>query len=453
MRLTKLNIIVLDVVLSIIIAASLSVSAYAIWQGSGNITPEDVKMVRAEETNPSSKYIIFKGIRAVGNPAEFRFTPLIPAASDFDQNAHYYKKTGADYSYEGKLASAPDGFPTDYYVDESPEITAYAAVGYTGLVAELQIPDKYNDKPVKMIGSYGPVAKANKSFANDPVIADIVISPNVEKVRSCAFMGLKLLRRVEFRSHILAGRLPKGTFPAGYYTDKNGTAPPGGGLPDGSSEYFIENYVPVSVRPAPDGFPTDYFYQKDDGAYAGLAGNIFTDEQGASSAQSYENFPEGFYIKTSGDATPAVYTPAGELNYFKKDGYVSVGILPATTFPAGYYVYGYKELGNSSTAPPGFPRGYYTLENNEPYDNMYVPAEATFRSGVNYYVRGYIPATESEPDGKTLYYTEKVPSVNVEIMAFADCGNGKTVTIINPPSQIPANALTNTEYNECALSG
>lgn len=482
MKRIKLNVgrLIVAVSTALAVCVALSVATYAYW--SEKKEAEKVTQLDIGPYNPSEKYIIFKGIDDA-----FRFTPLVPAAEPFDPNAHYFRRTGhsrvapppapeipdgfpdgyyvrdgtdadasyrpvaegesfavgtdyfrADYECVKKSQSRPDGFPDGYFVDESPGITAYAATGYVGSVAELMIPDAHLGKPVRTVRPYPPVEKAGMSFAGNPIITEILIPANVERIGVRAFAGIERLRQVKFSSRVSVGILPAGSFPTGYFVREGEGAEPSqrgyvaatGAAPDGATEYFIENHVFLGpLESAPDGFPTDFSCQRDDGSHLPLEGNVFIDEQGTP-AQNYAGFPDGFYVRLSGDATPTAYAPARELNYFKTDGFVSVGALPATPFPEGYYLFGYKRFETVSSDPPAdFPDGYYVLNDET---GAYDPASGAYDPAETYYTVNYVEAPDgASPDGKTVYHIVRQKHLDVGKYAFAGCGRGNPVKIIN----------------------
>lgn len=374
-----------------------------------------------------------------------KYAPVPETQTTPDSGAKYYAREPASGSAPEagtKYCSAvceylgrPDERPGDwgagaYFVDGSPGITAYAAVGYVGLVSELIVPDSHERKPVSMIASYAPVAAANKGIADHPLIAEITVSPNVRLIKRGALRGLAQLRKVVFEKYMEIGILPAGKILGDegeaprYWTDANGMNP-ARGAPDGNTEYFIRNYECVGkLDAAPPDFPTGYFYQRgENGLYYPIE---LYEKRGESFAPiapdaDLSEFPAGHYARVGGTLDAPRCVPAAEIDYFKPMGYASAGKLPAA-WPEGYFAYGYKRIPDSAEAPPNFPNGYYAYD---PDTTAYEAAVLPFDETRSYYVVAYVSPSDGAPgpDGKTVYHIERQLPIRVEEMAFADCGS------------------------------
>ncbi len=137
-----INIIIIIIFMAIIVALIATVTTYSIWVRNSTAS-EDIP-VPVDDYNPSEKYIVFKAI----------------------------------------------------YSDQ--EIVAYAAVGYTGLVAELIIPSEHLNKPVTKICT--DETQLDKRFASNPIISSIYIPNSVTEIAAGAFQSIASLKSVEFES-------------------------------------------------------------------------------------------------------------------------------------------------------------------------------------------------------------------------------------------------------------
>lgn len=138
-RLLPLIIITLVIILSIIV-----VSTLALWQES--YQDEKTTEVDIGEYNPSLKHIIFSPLDSEG-------------VITTEQNA-----------------------------------VSYAAVGYTGLVAELEIPSVYNSKPVTAILK-DPDYESEAFFENQ-VITSLVVPSSVQRIASAVFANCSNLKKI-----------------------------------------------------------------------------------------------------------------------------------------------------------------------------------------------------------------------------------------------------------------
>lgn len=133
------------IIIAVSLAIAVSAITYAVWVRQVNATEElDMPI---DEYNPSLKYIIFHGINNSGE-----------------------------------------------LVDSSP--TAYAVVGYDGLVAELIIPPTYNDLPVTKIMT--DPDNIDKRLANNPIITSIRIPTSVTSIAAGACQSMPILEKVIF---------------------------------------------------------------------------------------------------------------------------------------------------------------------------------------------------------------------------------------------------------------
>ncbi len=150
MKVNRVSIIILIVVMSIAVISAVIVSSLAIWTE----TYEDDKTstIPVGEYNPSEKHIIFAPLDDNGN------------------------------------------FITDYDLAIS-----YAAVGYTGMVAELEIPSHYQPEgyaslPVTAILVHENYE--NEAFAGNGLIKEIIIPHTVTKIGAHVFSNLDVLEKI-----------------------------------------------------------------------------------------------------------------------------------------------------------------------------------------------------------------------------------------------------------------
>lgn len=143
MRLKKISAAAAIIAIIISVAASLSVSVYAIWQTQSEA--DLILEVPVDEYNPSLKHLIFYALDADGN-----FT-------------------------EGDAVS-------------------YAAVGYDGLVAEVNIPSEYQGLPVTKIATHSNYI--NYRFSNNPIIRVLTVPESVTVIANGAFANMPLLTEV-----------------------------------------------------------------------------------------------------------------------------------------------------------------------------------------------------------------------------------------------------------------
>lgn len=155
LKLNKTALIILIVAAVVLSALAIRGITYAVWTR----VSEDSQNLNTPISpyNPSEKYIIFRGLDAQNN-----------------------------------------------FSDETGEETvAYAAVGYTGLVAEVVIPSEY--KPTEA-GAALPVVKICNSnieddfqyrFNGNPIIASIQIPASVTEIAVSACAEMSLLEKVE----------------------------------------------------------------------------------------------------------------------------------------------------------------------------------------------------------------------------------------------------------------
>lgn len=140
----KIMAVALLILVALILILSMVTAVLAIWTES--YSDEHTSKIDLDEFNPSLKYIIFSPLDSEGN-----FT--------------------------------------------SPQnVVSYAAVGYTGLVAELEIPSIYNSKPVTAIlkdSNY-----LDQAFVNNQIITTITIPITVSRIGEGAFANLINLREV-----------------------------------------------------------------------------------------------------------------------------------------------------------------------------------------------------------------------------------------------------------------
>lgn len=156
----KKKTIVLIVVIAIILVASIVGVSLAVWLPRPN-DDEDIPFP-VEKVNPSLKHIVFQGLDSNG------------AFSNVDA-----------------------------------DIVSYAAVGYSGLVEELEIPSTYKEKPVVqiLIGS-----DTDSRFSGNPIISSIVIPDSVTYIASGVFANIPNLKSVVIKGESSTVKIGDGAF-------------------------------------------------------------------------------------------------------------------------------------------------------------------------------------------------------------------------------------------------
>ena len=144
-KVKTITLIISVILIAVSLAIAVTAITYAVWVRQVNAT-EELDMP-VDEYNPSLKYIIFHGIN----------------------------NSGA-------------------LVDSSP--TAYAVVGYDGLVAELIIPPTYNGRPVTKICA--DPDNIDKRLAENPIITSIRIPTSVTSIATGACQSMPILEKVIF---------------------------------------------------------------------------------------------------------------------------------------------------------------------------------------------------------------------------------------------------------------
>ncbi len=143
-NLNKKMLIMGIILLTVALATAVAVTTYAVWtQQTEDST--DIRLPQGD-LNPSAKYIIFRALDAEGN-----FT---------------------------------DG-----------EAVSYAAVGYTGLVAELVIPEEHEGKAVTRVTVDG-TQSAYSYFAGNQVVTSISIPASVTRIDDGTFANMTYLRKL-----------------------------------------------------------------------------------------------------------------------------------------------------------------------------------------------------------------------------------------------------------------
>ena len=163
------KIILISLLLVTLAFAAFSCKTAAIWRGQGT----DTERVESDVTpvNGSAKYIIYAALNSSGN-----------------------------------MILRPEE-------DDPEETVAYAVVGYTGLVAELIIPDTYDSLPVTKVlvaSSYRPYycycngavyrTGDDARLANNTVVKSIVFGSNVTTIGGGVCTGMVNLEKVTFAS-------------------------------------------------------------------------------------------------------------------------------------------------------------------------------------------------------------------------------------------------------------
>jgi hypothetical protein len=158
--------LIIIVIIFTVACIVLSSTTYAIWQKIVSASQEFEAPV--EDFNPSLKYLVFKGLDSNG-----------------------------DFSDEN--------------------IVNYAVVGYEGLVAEIIIPETYNDLAVTMIGT--DPNQIDSKFSNNELIISIFIPTSVVTIAGGTFQALTSLEKVEFSGTSEDVSVEIGDFAFGYCTN------------------------------------------------------------------------------------------------------------------------------------------------------------------------------------------------------------------------------------------
>lgn len=142
----------------------------ALWNDQSE--DESGTNVKVEETNGSAKYIVYVAMDSSGN---------------------YIVK------------------------DSGTSVASYAVIGYTGLVSELKIPSRYNNKPVTKVlvvpdyASYecsmneAAYAGNDPRLTNNPVVRSIVFGSNVTFVGAGVCAGMVNLSSIKFETSVTLG--------------------------------------------------------------------------------------------------------------------------------------------------------------------------------------------------------------------------------------------------------
>ena len=139
---TKTTLVVSLILLTVTLVLSLTALTYAIWTTIATAT--DTLDVPVDDYNPSEKYIVWRGV---------------------DNN--------------GEFSNSP---------------TAYAVVGYDGLVAELIIPATHNSLPVTKICV--DATNFSKRLAGNDIITSIEIPSSVTEITAGACQNMSRLQSV-----------------------------------------------------------------------------------------------------------------------------------------------------------------------------------------------------------------------------------------------------------------
>lgn len=136
------------ILLCVTVALAVAVTTYAVWERQA----EDFIEIHipTNDFNPSEKYIVYKGLDASGN-----------------------------------------------FTDEEGSITAYAVVGYSGLVAELVIPETHNELPVTKISSSSD--QINTALAGNQIITSITIPGSVVQIDQGVCANILRLKSVKIQ--------------------------------------------------------------------------------------------------------------------------------------------------------------------------------------------------------------------------------------------------------------
>ncbi len=153
-KLSKKTLVLLIVLSSVLLIGAVAGVTYAVWQKISSANTE--LQVPIDEYNPSAKYIIYAGLDIDGN----------------------------------------------FSSDSGAETVSYAVVGYSGLVAELHIPDAYNDLPVTKICTPNSSSDDYRYRLNgNPVVTEISIPATVTEISEGACANMSLLTKVTVRGN------------------------------------------------------------------------------------------------------------------------------------------------------------------------------------------------------------------------------------------------------------
>ena len=172
----RIVIVMIATLLLLCVGVLSSCTTTATWQDQYSDTNSPLN-VASDAANPSAKYIVYAALKTV--------------------NGEYVLKTSADSEVT---------------------TTAYAVVGYTGLVAELVIPEKYDNKDVVSVLACSSVEVAGVSkygdyelymdgaaytgqyapLVNNPVVTSITFGTKVVKVGAGVCAGMVNLTKVTF---------------------------------------------------------------------------------------------------------------------------------------------------------------------------------------------------------------------------------------------------------------
>jgi len=159
MKNLKLKLIII-LVMGIAVVAATVLSTYAIWTES--YEDQKVSEIPVGEYNPSEKHIVFVPLNAAG----------------------------------------------EIISDESLAVS-YAAVGYTGLVAELEIPEKHtNSVTSEELNVTHVLVDENhisEAFAGNEVITEIILPCTIVRIGSGVFSNLEELTSVTIRNFATPG--------------------------------------------------------------------------------------------------------------------------------------------------------------------------------------------------------------------------------------------------------
>lgn len=154
----KKKTIILIIIIAILLVASIVGVSLAVWLPRLN-DDEDIPLP-SEKVNPSLKHIVFQGLDVEGN---------------FTDNG----------------------------------IVSYSAVGYSGLVEELEIPSTYNGLPVVQILIGNDV---DSRFSGNPVISSIIIPESVTYIASGVFANIPNLKSVIIKGDSFTVKIGDGAF-------------------------------------------------------------------------------------------------------------------------------------------------------------------------------------------------------------------------------------------------
>lgn len=168
---------VLILVVTVTVATSMSIVAYAVWVR--NISPQESILIPSEDFNSSAKHILFVALDISGNMIEKSNT--VTGVNSF----------GA-IGYTGILSELE--IPADFAVNES---TAQAIWGIGAFTKNVTFVGALDNED---IASYhvlmdGAVYNHNDSapFANNQIVTELKIGVNVERIAKGAFVNMREL--------------------------------------------------------------------------------------------------------------------------------------------------------------------------------------------------------------------------------------------------------------------